>query len=283
MRNDYDIFLALAQRLGFSEQYSENRTNEQWLAYSLEHSDVTDIEAFKRTGIYCGKEHQRSGLEEFRTDPLAHPLHTPSGKIELAPKGYALSGFSAVPTARLLAPDPAHPLRLITPVSPLRTHSQGSNIAWFRNREPGGIWMHPDDAAARHIDNGQMVEVYNPQGILRTNCRITADIMPGVVCMLHGVWPEFDANGVETAGSVNILTSTEGTLPSRSSRTHSIQVQVKVLAGENPENLLAEISPDRWAPCNESSAVSWQPLAGGVARPRSSRVDYFQDPSANER
>lgn len=48
--------------------------------------------------------------------------------------------------------------------------------------------------------------------------------MPGVVCLTEGVWPVFDPEGVETAGSANVLTSTVPTDPSKGSRTHSVLV-----------------------------------------------------------
>ncbi len=230
-RDDYAIFCGLAERMGIGRAYTQGRTPAEWLACSLANSDVPDIAEFKRTGIYLGSDHNRSGLDDFRRDPIVYPLRTPSGKIELASARYALTGYDAAPTARLLAPNPAYPLNLITPVSPYRTHSQGSNIAWIREHEAGGLWINPQDAAERGFQPGQLVEVFNPQGMMRIPCRITADIMPGVVCLLHGVWPEFDAQGTETAGSANILTTTEGTLPSHASRTHSIQVQVR-----RPEN-----------------------------------------------
>jgi len=56
--------------------------------------------------------------------------------------------------------------------------------------------------------------------------RVTEDIMPGVVCLLEGVWPSFEPDGTDTAGAPNVLTSTVPTLPSLGSRTHSVLVQV---------------------------------------------------------
>ncbi len=43
---------------------------------------------------------------------------------------------------------------------------------------------------------------------MRIEARVTEDIMPGVVCLLEGVWPSFEPDGTETAGSPNVLTST---------------------------------------------------------------------------
>jgi anaerobic dimethyl sulfoxide reductase subunit A len=69
--------------------------------------------------------------------------------------------------------------------------------------------------------------VASAQGKLRVTVRITEEIMPGVVCLLAGMWPEIGRTGVDTAGSANILTSTVPTRPSQSSRTHSVAVEVR--------------------------------------------------------
>jgi anaerobic dimethyl sulfoxide reductase subunit A len=86
--------------------------------------------------------------------------------------------------------------------------------------------MHPRDAAERGVEDGQEVCVSSPQGRVRIVAWVTEDIMPGVVCLLEGVWPSFDPDGTDTAGSANVLTSTEPTRPSHGSRTHSVLVEV---------------------------------------------------------
>jgi anaerobic dimethyl sulfoxide reductase subunit A len=87
--------------------------------------------------------------------------------------------------------------------------------------------MNPKDAAERGIDDDREVVVESPQGRVRVFVRITEDSMPGVVCLLAGMWPRIGEDGVDTAGAANILTSTAPTEPSRSSRTHSVAVQVR--------------------------------------------------------
>ena len=62
---------------------------------------------------------------------------------------------------------------------------------------------------------------------MRIAAWVTEDITPGVVCLLAGMWPEFGADGVDTAGAPNVLTPTVPTTPSQGSRTHSVLVQVK--------------------------------------------------------
>ncbi len=226
-RNDYEIFCELAERMGLGSSFSEGRSAAQWLEHFLGESDVTDVAAFRATGIFWGAEQERVGLSEFARDPQANPLKTPSGKVEIAPAAYAATGSPAVPTCRSLAADRGYPLWMVTPHARFRTHSQYETIPWFKRRTPQTLWMSPADAAARGISDGERVLVQSRQGRMRIAAHVTAEIMPGVVCLLQGTWPVLDAEGTETAGCANVLTSTEPTLPSHGPRTHSVQVEVQ--------------------------------------------------------
>ena len=226
-RNDYDIFCALADRLGFGGEYSQGRSADQWLEHFLETSEIEDVEGFRRSGIYIGDEQERCGLADFISDPEAHPLDTPSGRIEIASGRYAGLGFPDIPTWRGFQPSPEYPLYLITPHARYRINSQYANDPWFVRREEQALWMNPEDAKGRRIEEGGLVEVESPEGKMRIPVRITEDIMPGVVCLIAGMWPRIGPDGVDTAGAANILTSTVPTTPSLSSRTHSVGVEVR--------------------------------------------------------
>lgn len=228
-RNDYDIFCDLAERLGFRDTFSEGKDEDQWLRGFVAGSDVVDYDEFRQKGIFFGENQQRVGLAEFVADPELHPLNTPSGRVELAAASYATTtGFSAVPQSRVLPVAVDYPLRLVTPKSRYRVHSQNANIAWFVEREPQALWMNCLDAEARQITDGDSVRVSSPQGVVRVTIRVTEDIMPGVVCLLQGAWPIMESDGIDVAGSANLLTSTEPTLPSQGARTHSVLVQVSL-------------------------------------------------------
>ena len=226
VKNDYDIFCALAERLGYGEAYSEGKRASQWLAQFAAQSDIPDVAHFKQTGIYSGKEQIRMGLSDFIADPVQHPLKTPSGKIELASEAYAQTGYAAFPTFRGPADSEPYPLKMVTPHALHRVNSSYSNVQWFRDRESQVLWMNPLDAEQRNIRDGQAVSVVSAQGRVIIGAKVTADIMPGVVCLLQGVWPQLDGNDVDRAGATNMLTSTDPTLPSDGSRTHSIAVEV---------------------------------------------------------
>jgi anaerobic dimethyl sulfoxide reductase subunit A len=227
-RDDYEIFRALADRLGFEAAFSEGLEPEQWLKRFLAESEVPDPEAFRSSGIYAGPDQDRVALEEFIADPQAHPLATPSGRIELASAAHAAGGLSEVPDYRGYRPPSDCPLALVTPHARYRINSQYSNDPELRAREPQRLWLHPADARERGIRQGRLVRVSSPQGELVVAAWVTERIMPGVVCLANGVWPEMGPDGMDSAGSANLLTSTEPTLPSRGSRTHSTGVQVRL-------------------------------------------------------
>src|SRR6202165_5017043 len=87
-RDDYQTFAALAERLGFGEQFTESRTARQWLAHMYEKwaagldFDVPSFEDFWRQGrLRLPTEPGLTLLSDFRADPQTHRLATPSGSI----------------------------------------------------------------------------------------------------------------------------------------------------------------------------------------------------------
>jgi len=229
VKNDYDIFGLLAERMGFGEEYSEGKSYDDWLREFVEASEIPDYDEFKQKGIHFGENQKRVAFTDFIKDPTGQPLSTPSGFIQISSENFARMGASAVPECRILGPSEAYPLRMITPKSRYRINSTNYNIEWFREREEQRLLMHPEDAETRGIRDEEIVQISSPQGVVRVSVSVTTDIMKGVVCLLEGAWACFNEAGIEVNGSVNALTSTVPTLPSHGSRTHSVNVQVEKL------------------------------------------------------
>ncbi len=185
-----------------------------------------------RLGIYVAPDQERVGLAGFAADPERYPLATPSGKVELAGGACVAAGLSEVPEARVLQSDDARPLRLVTPKSRYRVHSQLDDIPWFHERDDRSLWLHSRDAAARGIADGMEVVAASAQGTVRGACRVTGDIMRGVVSLCEGIEPEFGADGADVAGAANVLTSDQPTLPSRGATMHSTFVEVAPAAAD---------------------------------------------------
>ena len=82
------------------------------------------------------------------------------------------------------------PLALVSPKSQSFLSSSYGNLP--RNRQHAGeqsITIHPDDAAARGIAEGDAVTVRNDRGRFRAVARVSDDAMPGVVVAPVGYWP----------------------------------------------------------------------------------------------
>jgi anaerobic dimethyl sulfoxide reductase subunit A len=226
-RDDYDIFADLAAAMGCGDAYTEGRDSDAWLRACLADSEVPDDEEFRLSGIHWGADQERVGLAAFAADPAGSPLATPSGKVELSGAACVAAGLPDTPAARIQPTEETLPLRLITPKSRFRVHTQLAEIPWFRARDDRSLWIHPGDAAARGLADGDEVVVTSEQGRVRCACRVTADVMEGVVSLLAGIEPRFDAGGCDAAGSANVLTSAAPTLPSRGARLHSTRVEVR--------------------------------------------------------
>jgi anaerobic dimethyl sulfoxide reductase subunit A len=226
-RSDYDIFCDLSQRMGAGRAFSGGRSAAQWIDAFLDASEVTDRDAFRRTGVYLAPEQQRVGLEDFAADPSAHPLNTPSGKVEIECVKYAQeTGFPALPGWRGGDPDERYTLSLVTPKRAEKTHSQLGNTASPLGPADHALYMHPADAARRGIGNDSVARLFNQHGAVNVKVAITEDLMQGVVSLHEGVWVQLDEKGEDSSGSANVLTGTEGTGPEHANVMHGVPVEV---------------------------------------------------------
>ena len=121
--------------------------------------------------------------------------NTPDRRVHLCPPD-----LKSLRGAYHYATDPAtaaYPLALISPASE-RTIS--STLAEFR---PGVVAMkiHPDDAQARGIAEGDEVRVFNQLGEVHCLADITPEIRPGVVSIPKGLWNKSTING-QTANAL---------------------------------------------------------------------------------
>jgi len=129
-----------------------------------------------------------------------------------------------------------YPLQCIGHHFKARTHSSYGNVDWLKEAIPQVIWINPIDARARGIDNGDLVFAFNPRGTVRLPALVTERIMPGVVSIPQGAWykpewitppPGADPDlPVDTAGSVNTLTSLHPSALAKGNGVHTALVQV---------------------------------------------------------
>jgi biotin/methionine sulfoxide reductase len=133
-----------------------------------------------------------------------------------------------------------YPLHLVSNQPATRLHSQldcgGVSLAGkVRGREP--VLIHPDDAAARGIADGDIVRLHNARGACLAGARVTAAVRPGVVVLATGAWYDPEApGGLDRHGNPNVLTRDKGTSRlAQGPSAHSALVEVEKLVGAAPE------------------------------------------------
>jgi anaerobic dimethyl sulfoxide reductase subunit A len=243
-RSDYRISAGVAERLGVGEEFTEGRDERGWVERILElyrdrYPDVPDVDEFERSnvGIHAlTVDDPEIGLSEFREDPEAHPLETPSGKIEIFSRElHELGRPDEVPAVPKyiqewespFGPEARRcPLQAIGSHTLARVHSTHANNDWLREAFPHRVFLNPVDAAERGIRDGDEVRVENDRGAMVIRCRVTNRIMPGVVDVPQGAWWEPDSNGVDRGGATNVLTSERLTPFAHGTAAHTIMVEV---------------------------------------------------------
>ena len=116
---------------------------------------------------------------------------TPDGRVNLFPEALAASAPAGLYGYQ---PDPAtsdYPLALISPASERTISSMLSELP----RPEVRLLMHPDDAAARGVTDGDDVRIFNASGEVRCKVQVGSWIRPGTTALPKGLWRRHTVNG----------------------------------------------------------------------------------------
>src|SRR6478736_3602496 len=210
-RDDHAILSQVAEHLGVRSAFTEDLTVSQWLVRLYEENatrvralgiDLPTFDAFWERGIIDLSVHDQPHIMhgDFRRDPEAHRLRTPSGKIEIYSEKIAGFGLADCPGHPVWlepfewlghARAARFPLHLLSDQPERRLHSQLDHSPYSRagkvsGREP--IYLNTRDARQRGISSGDLVVVFNDRGRSLAGALVTDDMMPGVACLATGSW-----------------------------------------------------------------------------------------------
>ncbi|MBF0783971.1 trimethylamine-N-oxide reductase TorA [Muribacter muris] len=265
-KNDYDIFAELAKRAGVEAQFTENKSEMDWLeefykvAFTSARNNRVAMPRFEKFWAEnkpltfeageAAKNWVRYG--EFREDPLLNPLGTPSGKIEIYSEVIAKMDYDDCKGhPSWLEPEEFvgnvtenYPLALVTPHPYYRLHSQLAHTSLrqkyaVNDREP--VMIHPADAVSRNIKDGDIVRIYSKRGQVLAGAVVTDNIIRGTVCLHEGAWYDpLDLGESEQPlcknGCPNVLTRDEGTSKlAQGNSPNTCIVQIEKFTGIAPE------------------------------------------------
>lgn len=272
-RSDYEIFSGLANAVGVFDEYTEGKTPREWMRNMWERSQKTaaqdgfelpTFDSFWQEGTYKlpQKPASEDWLAGFRADPVANPLGTPSGKLELYSEVIAAFNYNNCPGhATWLEPferlggknTRPEQLHLVSNQPKHRLHSQFDHSKHAQKEKVAGrerLRIHPDAAKRRGISQGSTVRVFNNRGACLAGVTFSSQLHPEVVELPTGAWfdpwleglerSDSTATGaqsqpLELSGNPNVLTADVGTSDlAQGPSAHTCLVEVEPYNGPAP-------------------------------------------------
>ncbi len=157
---------------------------------------------------------------------------TPSGKCEFYSARMLADGLDPlpayIPPYESAASNPElarrYPLAMISPPARNFLNSTFVNVQSLRSTEgEPHLDLHPQDAAARGIADGDRVRIRNDRGVFSARARVTANTRPGLVVGLSIWWKKLASDG----RNANELTSQRLTDMGRAPTFYDVLVEVE--------------------------------------------------------
>lgn len=189
VKPESEIYYLLAKKLGFDPAGIERNIPrpgdaalEEWLMKPLNQFPELSLEKLK-TGPQLVQSHEPVPFSDGY-------FPTPSGKIELESQtAHEKWGVDSLPDYVPIGGSAHYPLLLMSPNSKNRIHSQFGNLSTIRQFEPEAIlFVHPEDAAARGVENAGRAILFNEKGTAGVKVGFDLGLKKGCVVLTNGHW-----------------------------------------------------------------------------------------------
>lgn len=286
-RSDFDIWRDFSKRFYRDREYSRDMNEMQWVEQIYEECrqenlaigmDMPPFKEFWKTGYVLfpeGKPWVRHA--DFREDSEVSALGTPSGFVEIYSRKIASYGYDDckghpiwMEKAERSHGGPGsdkYPLWLQSAHPDKRLHSQMCESEALRStytiqgREP--VYLNPEDAAARGVQHGDVVRVFNDRGQLLAGAYVSADYPPGVLRIQEGAWygPQgAEIGSLDTYGDPNTLTLDIGTSKlAQANSANTCLVEFELYQG-TPPPVTSFGGPQEVNPLRPSVTIPWEPV-----------------------
>ena len=177
-----EIVQGLAKRLGLAQYF--DYTIEQWNEATVKELPVEmPLEYLKKHGVFTPK----GGPVYGATLKPDHRFVTQSGKIELYSGRLKEAGHDPLPVYQAPPQPTSGKFRLLVGRKAFYTHANTTSNPWLFDFAPENrLWMNPVAAEGAGVADGDMVEVSSSVGAARLRAKVTQEIRPDCVFMLHG-------------------------------------------------------------------------------------------------
>jgi anaerobic selenocysteine-containing dehydrogenase len=231
-REEWWVFARLAQAMGLKSALDAGPEPDLW--GRIDHM-------LKSTGHSLAEVREAGGV--LALDPLApgrfftEQLQTEDGKVDCCPDAFAGALERAEAIFAELAGEGLGRLKLITRRDPYMHNSWYQNLPSMKRgeRDRNRLYVHPEDARERDLEDGAKVRVSNAHGALEVEIAYDAGLMRGVVALTHG-WGNKQTTGMRFAArtpGVNanaLLPSGPGSFEPLSSQAFMTGIPVEIAA-----------------------------------------------------
>jgi molybdopterin guanine dinucleotide-containing S/N-oxide reductase-like protein len=244
-RNNVWLFSQLAQRMGFEEEcFSDTDMDliRQALGIGadgrasrpdMEHITLDDLKTRGHIPLAFHRDPDGQPFQPY----VEGPLPTPSGKIEFYSEVLAAQGLDPLPgfvpptESRWGEAVRRYPLEFLSRKADNYMNSTFAHLDGHRKmeaRKSRRLEIHPKDAEARGIADGDAIRIWNDRGALTLTAMMNASLPAGVVTGQLD-WAKLSGSG----GNVNALTSERLTDIGRGATFYSTLVEVEKTANRD--------------------------------------------------
>ncbi|HKI87347.1 MAG TPA: molybdopterin-dependent oxidoreductase [Thermoanaerobaculia bacterium] len=182
-RSNVEVFAALGRAQGYDDEIFtwDQRTAMRRVAAAIERPGDPLVADSLAHGENARYDFPGEGPIQFES---VFP-RTADGKIDLAPAALGAKPYELEPATE------GYPLALISPAT---SKLISSTLGEF-NHDRLMVSVSPPDAAARGLEGGDPVRVFNSRGRVDCWLEVDARLRPGVAAMPKGAWSKSSANG----------------------------------------------------------------------------------------
>lgn len=201
---DADIIAMIGRKMGLAEFFPEDYDDRKWIEVLLDSDRLRKMnitfERLQKEKVIRGEGSAEKpyirGEKRFETESGRANLYCESPKPRVD-YGQDLTGIIEKerlpyfkPPGEAWSENPLfkkYPLVYLQERSPYRVHSQWFNVGFLRKRDPEPVVkLNQQDAEARGIKDGDIVQVFNDRGKVKIKAQIDDQIGPGVLSIAKG-------------------------------------------------------------------------------------------------